>query len=318
MKCKDLIIGQIKPIVLTLTLILVCAGVSQTFADDRSFTYVNYPGAINTFALGNNPAGDVVGAWVDAQWAEHGFVLRNGAYESFDFPGALWTEAYGISPRGDIVGQYGWHDGVAYTVRGFLFRKGTFVPIDTPGQQNTMPFKISPDGTIVGCNHHNVTNNGGVDLNSMMGFTLDPYGTSVLTITRSMNTGINPDGDVVGYSFLRPDGAPSGRAEISYLIRDGVMTTFQFPSAFVTLATDINAAGTIVGRYRPSGTTPSRGFILEDGEFEPFDVPGATQTAPFGISANGTVVGYYQVGTGSAAVYHGFLLSRAKRVNEDS
>jgi uncharacterized membrane protein len=172
-----------------------------------------------------------------------------------------------------------------------------------------MPFKINPDGMIVGCNHHNVTNQGGTDLNSMTGFSMYMFGTAEHTMTRSMNTGVNPEGDIVGYYFGTPSGTPSNRAEWSYLIHEGEMTWFQYPDAYATLATDINARGTIIGRYRLLTPSAFHGFILQKGEFQSLDVSGATQTFPFGISATGDVVGYYVVGSGTTAVYHGFLLS---------
>lgn len=294
-----------------LAVFCIFALAATTAARPPTFTNIDYPGAVNTYVLGINPEGDIVGAFDDAS-GQHGFLLRNGEYTTFDMPGALWTNAYGISPKGDIVGQYGSYDVATntYTTQGFLLREEVFYPVEVAGQQNNMPFKINPDGMIVGCNHHNVTNQGGTDLNSMTGFSMYMFGTAENTMSRSMNLGVNPAGDIVGYYFATPDGTPSNRAEWSYLIRKGEMTFFQFPDAFATLATDINAPGTIIGRYRLSTSPAFHGFISEDGEFQSFDVTGATQTFPFGISATGAVVGYYVVGSGSTAVYHGFLLSR--------
>jgi hypothetical protein len=292
--------------------LVIClfAFTSIVVAKPARFTTINYPDAVHTYALGINPAGDIVGAYDDTLGREHGFVLRNGNFTSFDWPGSTWTDGYGINPKGDIVGQYGWSENGINTTHGFLLRDGNFYPIDIPGQQNTMPFKISPEGTIVGCNHTNLNAAGAVDINKMYGFTLDTAGGTNQTMVRSMNLGVNPAGDVVGYYFGTPSGTPSSRAEWSYLIRNGVMTWFQFPGAFATLATDISPSGAIVGRYRFQTPATLHGFLVEDGEFESFDVPGATQTFPFGISATNDIVGYYVVGAGSTAVYHGFLLSR--------
>jgi hypothetical protein len=309
---KDIFMNNSKNI-LALVICLV-AFTSLAIAKTPSFTTINYPDAVHTFVFGSNPAGDIVGAYDDTLGQEHGFVLRNGAFTSFDVPGSTWTDGYGINSRGDIVGQYGWFDGLTYTTRGFLLRDANFYLLDVSGQQNTMPFKISSEGTIVGCNHHNVNNLGGTNMDTMMGFTLDASGVTNQTMTRSMNTGVNPAGDIVGYYFGTPAGIASTRAEWSYVIRNGVMTWFQYPGAFATLATDIGPTGAIVGRYRASSQAPAifHGFVLHDGEFESFDVPGATQTLPFGITARGDIVGYYVVGSGLTAVYHGFLLSRGQ------
>jgi len=278
-------------------------------AATAQFTTIDYPGAVRTYALGNNPAGDIVGSYVDLNNEGHAFLLRNGVFTSFDYPNALWTDAYGINPRGDIVGQYGWFDGVNYIVRGFLFRYGQFIPIDISGHQNTMPFKISPKGTIVGCIHDNDAF-GYTNLDAMYGFDLSVKGAVDTTLVRSMNTGINPDGDTVGYYFGTPTGTTLPRAGWSYAIREGVMSWFQYPNAFATLATDISANGTIVGRYRLASPTTFHGFILFEGQFESFDFPGAALTAPMGVNANGEIVGYYAAVSGTQVSYHGFLLQR--------
>lgn len=292
--------------------LVVClfAFASVAVAKPERLTTIDYPGAVHTYALGINPAGDIVGAYVDTLGREHGFALRNGQFISFDWPGSTWTDGYGINPRGDIVGQYGWIENGIKTTHGFLLKDGALFPVDVPGQQNTMPFKINPEGMIVGCNHTNLTAAGAIDISKMYGFTLDAAGATSQTIVRSMNLGVNPAGDVVGYYFGTPSAIPSSRAEWSYLIRNGVTTWFQYPGAFATLATDISPSGTIVGRYRLQTPATFHGFVLEDDVFESFDVPGATQTFPFSVSATGDIVGYYVVGAGSAAVAHGFLLSR--------
>lgn len=273
------------------------------------FIRIDYPGAVHTFVFGINPRGNIVGAYDDALGREHGFVLQKGEFTTIDYPGATWTDAYGINPRGDVVGQYGWSENGTNTTHGFLWRDGDFTSIDVPGEQNTMPFKINPEGVIVGCNHHNVNATGGTDLNTMKGFMIDKSGAVSQFLIRSMNTGVNPEGDSVGYYFGTPAGTPSSRAEWSYLNRDGVTTWFQFPGAFATLATDINPSGAIIGAYRATSATPAvfHGFIVDDdGEFESFDAPGASNTRPYGINARGDVVGYYV----AAGVSHGFLLRR--------
>jgi hypothetical protein len=69
------------------------------------YATITYPGSSFTFAGGANAEGVIVGIYVDASGAGHGF-LFNGAYTSFDYPGAILTEATGINPSGVIVGLY--------------------------------------------------------------------------------------------------------------------------------------------------------------------------------------------------------------------
>lgn len=282
--------------------ICLLAFTSIAVAKPASFTTIDYPGAVYTVAYGINPAGDIVGGYIDTLGHEHGFALRNGNFISFDWPGSTWTEGWGINPRGDIVGQYGWSENGFNTVHGFLLRDGNFYPIDVPDQPNTMPVKISPEGTIVGCYHVN-NPNGSTNLNTMYGFVLDAAGVTSHSMSRTMNNGVNPAGDVVGLYY-----STTGRVEQSYLIHDGVLTWFQFPGSVATQAWDISPTGTIVGFHRTSLTGPLQfhGFVMEDGEMTSFDVPGATETRAYGVSATGDIVGYYRDSTG----YHGFLLSR--------
>lgn len=70
-----------------------------------AYATLNFPGSSFTFAGGANAEGNVVGIYVDASGAGHGF-LFNGVYKSFDYPGAILTEATGINPSGVIVGLY--------------------------------------------------------------------------------------------------------------------------------------------------------------------------------------------------------------------
>lgn len=264
---------------------------------------IDYPGATKTVAYGVNPAGDIVGAYVDTAGREHGFVLTDGSFVSFDWPGSTWTEGWGINPEGDIVGQYGWLSNGNNTVHGFLLKNGEFSTIDVPNQPNTMPVKISPEGTVVGCYHVTSNSAGAINLNTMFGFVWDAAGISSAPLARTMHNGVNPDGDVVGLLY-----AASGRVEQSYLIHDGVTTWFQFPGSVATQAWDINPSGTVVGFHRSSlsGANQFHGFVLEDGTMTSFDVAGATDTRAYGISANGDIVGTFVSSTGT----HGFLLSR--------
>src|SRR5438876_662935 len=63
-------------------------------------------GAATTQAWGINLSGDIVGNYVSADKANHGFLKSRGQYSSIDFPGAAFTEVNGISPRGDVIGDY--------------------------------------------------------------------------------------------------------------------------------------------------------------------------------------------------------------------
>src|SRR5437762_2658762 len=80
--------------------------------------------------------------------------------------------------------------------------------------------------------------------------------------------GINDSGQVVGII------APQGTApHIGFLWTSGTFTTFAFPGAQQTNATDINNAGVIAGTYNLIGQSVTHGFILSGGIFTTIDVP---------------------------------------------
>lgn len=93
-------------------------------------------------------------------------------------------------------------------------------------------------------------------------------------------------------------------------LADGTFTSFDVPAAAGTLALDINASGTIVGRYiAPTSPATTHGFIrTPDGQFTTIDYPGSSFTAAVGINAGGDIVGQYALPT-APKQRHGYLLS---------
>jgi probable HAF family extracellular repeat protein len=76
-----------------------------------SYTAVNVPGAMFTSANGISNSGQIVGTYEDYQYNEHGFLLSEGNYVTFDDPGAVGgmtnnTWANGINSSGQVVGYY--------------------------------------------------------------------------------------------------------------------------------------------------------------------------------------------------------------------
>ena len=69
-------------------------------------------------------------------------------------------------------------------------------------------------------------------------------------------------------------------------------TSFDPPGSTLTLPTDINTPGQIVGRYLSAGKT--HGFLREpDGTITTIDYPGAGFTVAGSINNSGSIVGWY-------------------------
>jgi probable HAF family extracellular repeat protein len=70
-----------------------------------TLTPLEVPGSASTAAWDINPAGVVVGVFINAAGA-HGFTFDGAQFSRIDVPGATATRVFGINPRGDIVGAY--------------------------------------------------------------------------------------------------------------------------------------------------------------------------------------------------------------------
>jgi hypothetical protein len=103
--------------------------------DRGRYTAFEVAGAVTqTFPIGINDRGQIVGYYDDADGL-HGFLRKkDGRFSRIDFPGARATEAFKINNRGQVVGLYDettpfdFADG-----RGFLLDQGRFTRIDVPG-----------------------------------------------------------------------------------------------------------------------------------------------------------------------------------------
>jgi len=286
--------GLLSVLALTLTL------VAPARAQEREYTTIAPPGARSSTAFGINARGDVVGTFVDQNFAQHGFLLSKGEFTVIDFPGAQGTVARGINPRGEIVGSYFLPGDPAVAARGFLrTKKGEFINVRYPGHSWEVAQRILPNGTIVGCRHDQD------QMSTMRGVTIGKDGASEIDAFGSMNNGATPDLQlIVGFWFNMMDNQTQG-----YMIEDGVFTSFMVPGSNLTQAWDVNPDGAIVGVYRV-GTTV-RGFLrTEDGDADNHDdgddsdevtyttihYPGSTATRAFGINPRGDIVGNYILG----------------------
>ena len=250
-----------------------CAGSSITYSP------ITVPGAIDTFVLGINDLGAIVGVYNSATPGGHGFLYSGGAFTLLDYPGALGTYVSGINDAGQIVGIY--YD-QSEADHGFVYSNGTYTPLNVPGA-STAAFGINNSGQIVGYYYF------GNNLNSAQGFLFSSGSFSYFTFPSSTFTypsGINESGQIVGNY-----GAPNAGG--AFLYSGGTFTQLEYPSATVefTYAYGINDAGQIVGQYGDS--TGGYGFIDTNGAFVSLAYPGAAATLATGINDDGEIAGYY-------------------------
>ena len=309
--------------------------------------------ATQTSARGINSRGEIVGSY-GVGGRQYGFLFAGGQFTSLEFPapGVRGTLANGINARGEIVGQYtaAVHDssnpppvdsplycpsaGSPACIKGFYYWRGEFSTVmfpsivDENGQQQHHPGaiaqRITADGDIYGCVHdHDLgasmhgarwTRSGTFSLLPNGGQLADPMG-----VPMSMHNGGTPGGGrtIVGFfmdMFSRQRG---------YLVRDGMLASYDPAGANLTAIWDINAGEQFVGAVRYAGEPAAKrhGFLQNPDAVEPItldftcadpaDCAGAPagtvafSTIAFGVNSDGVVVGQYALVQGGGV--HGFV-----------
>jgi uncharacterized membrane protein len=192
-----------------------------------------------------------------------------------------------------------------------VFAQYTFTSLDYPGGTVTTTRGINNHGEIVGGYRitgprHALLIKGGQYI------PIDP--TSILGTNYSEAFKNNDRGDVVG-QYIGSDGFIHG-----FLLRKGVLTTLDFPTASDTYAYGINESGTVVGGWdildSSGNALVEHGFTWNKGNFTQVDFPGAADTAVLGINARGDLVGGWDAGI-TSPVGHGFVFTKGQYVNLD-
>jgi probable HAF family extracellular repeat protein len=248
------------------------AALSSIHAASYTFTTIDVPGALATYAYGINDRNQIVGSYFDG-FRNHGYLWDEGVFTTIDVPGAQTTFAYGINARGQIVGTC---DFFFSGTHGFLWDQGVFTTIDVPGALGTVPRGINARGQIVG--------NWGVGDGIGHGFLWDEGAFSTLDVPNARDTlpmGITTQGQIVGaYVDDRFHG---------FLWDRGVFTTIDVPGASQTIAFGINERGQIVGSFG----TPEHGFLWNAGMFTQIDSPNALNTTLYGVNVRGDLAGVH-------------------------
>jgi hypothetical protein len=82
------------------------AASALTKNNGKTYTRINVPGAIASFATDLDSAGDVVYQWFDSGHVSHGALLQAGKYYKFNYPKAVFTYGGGINDKSTVVGWY--------------------------------------------------------------------------------------------------------------------------------------------------------------------------------------------------------------------
>jgi probable HAF family extracellular repeat protein len=323
---------RIKKNLIIFTLIWALLTLAQeSQADSYSYTTLSdpnlVPGVINanqTYADGINNSGQVAG-WFGNPANYQGFVYDGSTYTSLNVSSSInsgWsTMAYatGINNNGLITGNY---FNVAGGTSGFIDNGNTFTSINDPYAMypQTYSMGINDHGVVAGYFYDNsssqVISAGQNGPNSgYNGFIYD--GATFTTIddphatTGSWATGINNNGEVVGY-FGDANGGHGFVYNLQTIALYGLngsiygymyaptYTTLDDPNATAgTVATGINNNGDVTGYF--INATGTHGFFYNGSSYTTIDDPNATAgtTKAIVINDSGQIVGQYTDASGN-------------------
>jgi len=245
-----------------------------------------------TQALGVNNAGTIVGYGNATTF--NGFELNNGILTRQNVAGADGgTQVTGISGAGTTVG-FSITGGVT---SGFTQSGGTFTPVNQPGAVFTQLLGINQAGTQIAgySSFTDILGATGQQAFLLVGATYTNINALLPANLNSQATGVNNNGEVVGFYQLTPNTNPTfdGFTDIN-----GTIASLVFPNAVSTQALGVNDLGQIVGDYVDAGGI-MHGFLDSNGNFLTLDPSGSTGTTINGINDGGTVVGFYTNGPGA-------------------
>ncbi|WP_157429531.1 hypothetical protein [Actinomadura oligospora] len=232
-------------------------------------------GLSGTVASGINERGEIVGSYVGANGAVHGFLYARGEFTPIDVPGAQENWPFGINNRGQVTVQTVRADG---SQPQYLLTNTTLTPITYPAAKYSIVHRVNDHGVVVGVyvNAHDTT--------PQHGFVLAQGKYARFDIPGAAYTGVNAasnNGDLTGYYV--PEGSPNGHAFIS---SSGRITSFDAPDAAGTTAYDINDQGQIVGTGFPAITT-ARASLPHQATFPRINFHGVDSEVIPGMSRRG-------------------------------
>lgn len=243
--------------------------------------FVDYPGAVETYANEVNANGDVVGDfYLPDESYFSGYVLLKGVFTRIQFPGAIETFALGINSLGQVVGLYRMENPGPY--RGYLWQDGVFSEVAIPGATSLSMIAINDSGTIVGGFSDEASVAHGFVWRAGVLTQIDVSGAQDQTAAH----GINARGAIVG-SYVDQQSMWRG-----FVLDKSVLTPVDVPDALYTLAWGIGASGTVVGEcLLCTETSLGAGFILDGAGFFLASVDGAETTRFFKINQSGWIAG---------------------------
>jgi hypothetical protein len=266
-------------------------------------------GALAVTALGGAGAAIAITSTANAKPA----AVTGGGYQFVtigDHKDRTFNQILGINNGGRIAAYFG-SGAAGHPNRGFTitapYAQGEIKNENFPGAMQTQSIGLNNKGQQVGFYVTGSGANFGWYFNGSFHKVEFPTGNNASPVLDQL-LGINDHGIAVGF-YNNHSGASRGyeyninNHHFSMVTEPGAPTGGAAPSL---TASGINNRGDVAGFYTAAGGVV-KGFLKIGGHFTSIAVPGASSTMAFGVNNNDAVVGTYTVGTGNAAVTHGFV-----------
>ncbi|HYI97371.1 MAG TPA: hypothetical protein VEX68_27790 [Bryobacteraceae bacterium] len=284
---------------------LVCA-VSNVSGASFRFSTVDFPGATDSYVLGINNRGELVGGYQqnDAPIpVEGGFVLSGNQFTTFEVSGARGTVLFDINDAGQMLARF---SDTSWNPHSLLIENGRAELVQVPGAYSaSLATALNNSGLVVGyydrlTGHHCPSGYSNPAV-SRSGFLMQagtftnidvPFDGAFCTSPAD----VNDNAAIVG-SY-----ETAGLRQIGFLLDSGVFTRIEIPNSLATLPVAINSTGDIAGQYFGVGFTGN--FVIRSGELVAVDVPGYNNGI-LDMNDAGVIVGFFRSHDDNR--YHGFV-----------
>ena len=249
-------------------------------------------------ADGIDNTGLVTGYYEDSSLVFHGFVWRNGTFQTVDYPGAAYTYLFGVNNRGVAIGYYG--DGTTNHTVTYAIGTGMWTALpDIPNYSQNDGYCINDMGVAVG---------NAFGTSSAAAWLWDPvtlsYSFMAVPGAEEYSTSpscLNDKNQVAGY-YVDASGSYQGFVE-----HGGAYTTVVVPGAADTYPDGINNSGTIQGQIFDAAGV-AEGFVAASGGlYTIVNYPGSVSTAIVGINDRGDLCGAYGAADGTEKAFIAIL-----------
>jgi hypothetical protein len=279
-------------------------GAPAAHAGRFTFTILDVPGQLDTYALGLNDRGEVVG-YSDSSAGQANFIWSNGVFSHAPaYGGNSVTQLNAINDRGTAVGfsvgAYGSYDtaiGYAYDVH-----TGVTTPIPVVPGYTMFPTGINATGTVAGNAYifdgRRYESYGFMAHGSTAKLLAPPNGKRS-TLVSAINDAGRVVGDYGAYRNLGFTGLGRAYAAVNPPGSTGTAVTFVSP-------------GGIVGGLYYDASYGTHGFTWDGSTYKVYDGAGESAPATVGVGPQGQVFGNTSIYAANSGPGSGFVVVGGK------